>query len=175
MFAKIRLVTISFIISVHLSIRLSTWDNLVPTRWILNKFVLRTAETVIVWLKSDKYIRHFTWHTMYVYDNILLGSSRKRNSFRKKVQRKSKHLFHIINIFFSENRATYVISTKKKWHREAIDDRTQYGAEKYIPFEYGVIKAKIYCVIIFNTCCVRNVVCKSEKLHLTKCWGYKWW
>jgi len=51
--------------------------------------------------------------------------------------------------------------------REAIDDRTQYGAEKNIPSAYGVIKTKIYSVIIFNTCCVGNVVCKSEKLHLS--------
>jgi hypothetical protein len=61
--------------------------------------------------------------------------------------------------FFSENNATYMIITKKKKHdtdRQATDDRTQYGAEKNIPFAYGVIKTK------FNTCCVRNVVCKSE-------------
>jgi len=92
LFAKIRSVTISFIISVHLSIRPSASDSLVPTRWILIKFVLRTVESVIVWLKSDKYIRHFThtWHTMYVDDNILLNSSRKRNSFRKKSAEKIK-------------------------------------------------------------------------------------
>jgi len=33
--------------------------------------------------------------------------------------------------------------------------------KKNIPFAFGVIKTKIYSVIIFNTC-VRNVVCKSE-------------
>jgi len=57
-----------------------------------------------------------------------------------------------------------MIITQKKHNtdRQAIDDRTQYGAEKNIPFAYGVIKTKIYSVIIFNICCVRNVVCKSE-------------
>jgi hypothetical protein len=98
---------------------------------------------------------------MYVYDNILRNSSRKTNSFRKKVQRKSKHTFHVI-CFFPENRATYTIITKKMTDRQAIDNRTQYGTEKNIPFAYGVIKTKIYSVIIFNTCCVSNAVCKSE-------------
>jgi hypothetical protein len=37
-FAKLRKATSSFVMSVHLFVRLSTWNNSIPTGWILIKF-----------------------------------------------------------------------------------------------------------------------------------------
>jgi len=96
---------------------------------------------------------------MYVYDNILLNSSRKRNSFRKKGAEKIKtHISYHRHFFFWKSCHLHDNYKKNDTDRQAIDDRTQYGAEKNIPIAHGVIKTKIHGVIIFNTCCVRNVV-----------------
>jgi hypothetical protein len=73
-------VTISFVMSVRPSCRLSAWNNSAPTWWILTKFHIwaffrKSVEKIQVSLKSDKNNWYFTWKRFHIYDNISLNSS----------------------------------------------------------------------------------------------------
>jgi hypothetical protein len=74
-----RKVTISFVMSVCLSVRLSAWNNSVPTARIFMKFdtwvfFKKSVEKIQVSLKFAKNNGYFTWRPMYIYD-ITLNSS----------------------------------------------------------------------------------------------------
>ena len=75
-FAKLRLATISFVMSV----RPSAWNNSAPTRRIFMTFDIwsifrKSVEKIKVSLKSDKNNRQFTWRTIHIFYQISLNSS----------------------------------------------------------------------------------------------------
>jgi hypothetical protein len=76
-FAKLRNATISFVIYVCLSVRLSSWSNASPTGRIFmrsNMKIRKSVEKIQVSFKSDKNNGYFAQRPMYSYDNISLHS-----------------------------------------------------------------------------------------------------
>ena len=51
--------------------------------WYLSIFQ-RSVEKIQVWWKCDKNNGHFAWRPMYIYDNIVLNSSKDQKYFRQK-------------------------------------------------------------------------------------------
>jgi hypothetical protein len=78
-FAKLRKATMSFVMSVCLSVRPPTWNNSAPTGRIFRNFMfeyfLKSIWKIQVSLKSDKNSGHFTWSPINIFDHISLGSS----------------------------------------------------------------------------------------------------
>ena len=58
-------------------------------------------EHLCTWVLHTSTYAHgyFTRAPMYIYDNILLISSKNEKCFRQKLQRKSKHTFYVQNLF----------------------------------------------------------------------------
>jgi hypothetical protein len=78
-FAKFRKTTISFVISVRLSVRLSTWNNSAATGRIFMEFDIwaffeKSIQKMQVSLQADKINKYFTWRRLYTYDHISLNS-----------------------------------------------------------------------------------------------------
>ena len=77
--AKFRKATISFVLSLNPTVYLSAWNNSALTGRIFMKFELsifrKPVENIHYWLNSEKNNRHFTWRSMYIYDNMSLNSS----------------------------------------------------------------------------------------------------
>jgi hypothetical protein len=73
-------------------------------------------------LKSDKNNGYFTRTTMYIYDNILLNSSQNEKYFRQKLQRKSKHIFYIQQLFSKKLCSLWNDMEKYGTAREATDN-----------------------------------------------------
>jgi hypothetical protein len=74
---KLRKATISFVMSVLLSIRmeqLGSHSKNFHEIWYLNIFP-KSVEKIQVSLKSDNNNRYFTWRPMYIYDSNSLNSS----------------------------------------------------------------------------------------------------
>ena len=101
---KLLKVTISYGMSVCLSVHLSTWNNSAPTRQ--KSIFQKPVETIQVWLKSDKNNRYFTWTHMSFYDTASLTSSWNEKCFRH-IEKIKTHFLH--SIIFSENWDVYEI------------------------------------------------------------------
>jgi hypothetical protein len=75
-FAKLRKATMSFVVSVCLSVRTeqldSHWRDF-DEIWYLG-FFRKSVEKIQVSLKSDKNNGYFTWRRCHIYDNISLNS-----------------------------------------------------------------------------------------------------
>ena len=83
-FAKLRNASISFVMSVCLSVRLSVylsvrmvqlcshWKQFHEIKYL--SFLRNSAEKIQVSLKSDKNNGYFTWRRFHIYDNISLNS-----------------------------------------------------------------------------------------------------
>jgi hypothetical protein len=94
MFAKLQRATISFAVSVHLSIcmkQLSTNRTDFHRIWYLSIF-RKSAEKIQVSLKSKKNNRYFTISPVYVYDSILLSASWSGEMLRTKFVEKIAHI-----------------------------------------------------------------------------------
>jgi hypothetical protein len=83
----------SFVLSVHLSIRLSVRMEQLGSHltdfhelWYLNIF-WKSVEKIWVPLNSDKNNGYFTWRPVHNYENILLSSSESENCFRHNVEK----------------------------------------------------------------------------------------
>jgi len=84
-FAKLRKATISFVMSVCPSVRLSAWSNSAPTGGIFMKFdefyfliCGENSSFVKIWqeyLVLYRNIWYFTWIPMYIYDNCFNGAA----------------------------------------------------------------------------------------------------
>ena len=79
----------------------------------------KSVEEIQVSLKSDKNNRHFTRIRMYVYGNFSPNSAKNEKYFRQKLYRKSKHTFHVQQLF-SKKGVIYEI----KW--ENLVEQTGY-------------------------------------------------
>ena len=116
-FAILRKATISFVMSVCLSVCcLSVCSSVHPSLrmkqldshwkdfhaiWYLNIF-RKTVEKIQASLKSDKNNRYFTWRRLYIYDSISLNSSWNEKCFRLNCRESQTHV--LCSIKFSENR-----------------------------------------------------------------------
>ena len=80
-FAKLRKATISFVMSVRLSIRPSIrieqlgshWTEFHKIRYL--RIIRKSAEKVEASLKSDKKNGYFKWRPVYIFDHVALISS----------------------------------------------------------------------------------------------------
>jgi len=121
-----RKATISFAITLLLSVHPSAWDTSAPNEkdfyeiWYLNIFP-KSAQKIQVSLKSDRNNGHFTWRRVCLYDNISLTSSEDR-SMSDKTRNKS----FILNDFF--NRAVCEIMWKNIVRRGRSQMAIWYGA-----------------------------------------------
>jgi hypothetical protein len=90
-FAKLRKVTIRFVISVCLSVHPSAWKNSVPTVRTLMKqdigvfFKKKMPRQFRVSLYSHKNNLYYTHRLVYIYNNISLHSSLNEKCFRQKL------------------------------------------------------------------------------------------
>ena len=78
--AKLRKATISFVMSVRPSVRLSSWNNSAPTGRIFMKFDIellfeKSVKQIDLSLKSDKNKGYRTWRHVYVSDSFSLNYS----------------------------------------------------------------------------------------------------
>jgi len=74
-FTKLQKVTISFVMSVRLSIHPSAWNKLVPTGWIFCEiwylFIFwKSVEKIQVSLKSEKNNGYFTWWPIHFWSYL---------------------------------------------------------------------------------------------------------
>ena len=79
-FAKLRKATVSFVMSVRLSVCLPARDNSASTGWVFMKFDIwaffeKTVEKIQVSLKSATNNGYFTWRPMYIFDQVSLNFS----------------------------------------------------------------------------------------------------
>jgi len=102
-FVKLWKITVSFVISVHLS----AWNNPAPTRWIFLKFLYlsifqKPLKKIQVSFKSKKNNWCFTWRPIYMFDHILLSSCwNDKCFFQKKVTEKIKTYIFVQYFFFN--------------------------------------------------------------------------
>jgi len=74
MFAKLRKATISFVISVCLSVRLSAWELLAVGIFMKTEyFFLNSVEIIQVSLKSNKNTGYFIYRPIHIFDYISLN------------------------------------------------------------------------------------------------------
>jgi hypothetical protein len=100
-FAELRKVTISFVMSVCLSVRmeqLGSHRTNFRSIWYLNIF-RKSIEKIQVWLNSDKKKGYFTWRPMYIYDNISLISYYNEKYFGKVVDAVKPHFISSTFLF----------------------------------------------------------------------------
>jgi len=72
-FVQLRKLSISFVISVYLSVRLSVWNNSAPAirnflKFDIWVFLEKIFEKIKVWLKSNKNNGYFTRRRTYIFD-----------------------------------------------------------------------------------------------------------
>ena len=96
-FTKLRKTTISFVMSVHPSVRVEKqgahWRD-IHEIWYLSIF-RKSAKKIKVSLKSNMNDRYFTWRPIYIFDHIGLISSQNEKCCRQNSYRKPKHTFWI--------------------------------------------------------------------------------
>ena len=87
MFAKLLKATISFVLSVHLSVHMqqlgSMWTDFHEV-WFLSIF-LKSFKEIRVSARSDKNNGYFTWRPINIYDHTSLSSSENGRCFRHKL------------------------------------------------------------------------------------------
>jgi hypothetical protein len=95
--AKLWKATSTFVMSVCLSSRPSTWNNLAPPCWIFNeiwclRIFRKSVQKIQVYFKFHENNRYFTWRQIYSFDHNLLSSS-GNEKYSSQTQRKSKHTY----------------------------------------------------------------------------------
>ena len=134
-FTKLRKATISFTMSVCLSIRPSAWNNSAPTKWIFIKFdIWLSFDTLST--KKFKFHRNLTRITGTLHEDqykfmiasrwILLLKRDVSDRFAEKIK---KHSLCSMNSF-SENRA-FMTQCGKIWYRRT-DHRSQTIRRRHI-------------------------------------------
>ena len=97
-----RKATISFVMSVCLSIRMeqlgSYWTDF-DESWYMN-FFRKSVEEIQLPLKSDKNNGYFTWRRFHIYNNISLNSSYNEKRLRQ-ICRENKNIYFTFNNVFS--------------------------------------------------------------------------
>jgi hypothetical protein len=78
-FVKLRKATISFVMSVCLSLRLSAWENSAPTGRIFMKLYIwvyfqNLSRKIQDSLQSDQNTLYFPWRLIYIFDHYWFGS-----------------------------------------------------------------------------------------------------
>ena len=84
---KLRWATVSFVMSVRLSVRMEQLrfhGSHCPAVWYWSIF-RKSAEKIQVSLKSDKNNGYFTWKPTYIYDHISINSFSVWKCFRQKL------------------------------------------------------------------------------------------
>jgi hypothetical protein len=127
-FAKLRKGTISSVMSVRPSVRLSVrmehlgsqWTDFYEI-WYLSIFQ-KSVQTIQVLLISDKNIGYFTWRPMYIYDKISVNSSWKEKYVRQKLLRKAKYIFYVQEPFSRNSSRLWDNVEEYGRAREATDD-----------------------------------------------------
>ena len=82
-FTKLRNVSISFVMSVCLSlcpfIRQSVWNNSAPTdgfsRNLIFEYIWNICRENSVFIKVDNNLGYFAWKPIYIHDNFFLGNT----------------------------------------------------------------------------------------------------
>jgi len=114
-FVQLRKLSISFVISVYLSVRLSVWNNSAPAirnflKFDIWVFLEKIFEKIKVWLKSNKNNGYFTRrHTFLIISRSFLLRMR---SASEKSYRKYQDKHFMFDKFFLENRVLYEIMWK---------------------------------------------------------------
>ena len=98
-FTKLWKATISFVISVHLSTRLSSCKNPVSTARIFMKFFWKSIEKIQVLLKSEKNKGSFTQKPKYICGSLSLNCSQNEKYFK---QNQSTYFMFKIFFFFEK-------------------------------------------------------------------------
>jgi hypothetical protein len=80
-FAALQKATISFVVSVCLSVSLPRIEKLAHNGRMFIKFdicaffLIKSVQKVLAWLKSDRNSVYFTWRRIYTFDSISIDSS----------------------------------------------------------------------------------------------------
>ena len=103
-FAKLWKATISFVLSVCLSVYPSAWNNSAPAGRIVMKcnhlsIFQKPLEKMQVSLKCDGNNVYFTWRTIYFVDHVSLNYSQNEKCFRQ-ICRANEDTHFILNNFF---------------------------------------------------------------------------
>ena len=92
--------------------------------WYLN-IVQKSSKEIQVSLKSDKNNACFLWNLIYIFDHILLSSSKNEKCFRQKLYRKSKHTFYIYIYIHILNHAIFEMMWKNVKARQTRDENNE--------------------------------------------------
>ena len=126
-FAELRQAAISFVMYAHPCFcpHGTTRLPLDGFAWNVMSIFRKSVDKILVSLKSDKNNGYFTWRPIYIFNQISLNSSYKRNISRKSCS-ENQNTHFMFSYFFFENRAVYEILWKIMYSRTG--HRWQYGA-----------------------------------------------
>jgi hypothetical protein len=173
-FTKLRKATLSFVISVRLSVRMEQLGSHCMDFhevWYLEDFskVYRENSSFV---KYDKNKGHLTCRPIYIFDHILLNSSWNEECFETNV--KKKHILCAINFF--ENRTINEATWKNMvepdrpqmivwrmlficWITKAANKHLEYVIRVAFPLQQWLLKRTsvlrytyISCLVMYNVC-----------------------